>query len=407
MRIIYYSPHPTHDIVSDVGYSTHQREMIGALRAEGHEVLPVILGGTNADEFKERATQISSSASRFKALKGIIPPYLWRSAKERNWWIHDARNAAPRLESAIQEFKPELVYERSEYSLKQGPLIARKHKIKHIFEVNAPCVDEWMEFEGPSLFTPRAREIERIKYLNSDGLCPVSSPLGNYLSEEYDIDKSRVSTITNGINPTVVNLDYDKISAIRNEFGLTENSVVVGFVGSILEYHGVDHLLDEFAKVAETRSNALLLIVGDGALLNDLRQMASALGIDNRCRFTGRIAHVEVFNYMSIMDICVSPRHSWYGSPIKLFEYAFLGKAIVAPDQANIKDVLTHEQTAMLLDDNSNTMASHLAQLIDSKELRVRLGSAAQQLIQTSYTWEANAKRLISFADQLNKVKYA
>ena len=89
MRIVYYSPHPTHDIVSDVGYSTHQREMIHALRNLGHEVIPVIIGGTDKHEFDQRATEVVNKAERFRFVKKFIPPYLWRSVKERNWWIHD------------------------------------------------------------------------------------------------------------------------------------------------------------------------------------------------------------------------------------------------------------------------------------------------------------------------------
>ena len=46
-RIIYYSSHPTHDIVSTVGYSVHQRETINSLRNLNHEVFPLIMGGVD------------------------------------------------------------------------------------------------------------------------------------------------------------------------------------------------------------------------------------------------------------------------------------------------------------------------------------------------------------------------
>ena len=67
MRIIYYSPHPTHDIVSEVGYATHQREVILALKALGHDVLPVIMGGTDASTLSPLA-QDNYKPSRIKAL---------------------------------------------------------------------------------------------------------------------------------------------------------------------------------------------------------------------------------------------------------------------------------------------------------------------------------------------------
>lgn len=401
MRIVYYSPHPTHDIVSDVGYSTHQREMIHALRNLGHEVIPVIIGGTDKCEFDQRATEVVSKAERFRFVKKFIHPYLWRSVKERNWWLHDETIAGPRLEQAIKAHNPDLVYERSEYSLKQGPLLAKKYKVKHIFEVNAPCVDEWMEFEGPSMFTPKARNIEKIKYQNSDGLCPVSSSLGGFLQSQYGLNKDRIKTITNGINPNAVKVNDVEVERIRMELGLKDDQVVVGFVGSILKYHGVDKLIEAFARVAMERTEAILMIVGDGAMLDELKEQATKMGIMDRCRFVGRIPHAEVFNYMMLIHICVSPTHSWYGSPIKLFEYAYLGKAIIAPNQENIRDVLTNNETALFMDKGAANLSALLAQLIDSKDLRTQLGGAAKKLIADNYTWESNAARLIEFANQI------
>ncbi|GAB5540239.1 MAG: hypothetical protein Salg2KO_23420 [Salibacteraceae bacterium] len=150
MRILYFSPHPTHDIVSDVGYSTHQREMIEALRQLGHEVFPVIIGGaTIADLPKATTTQRPSRLTRL--IKSFIPPVLWRTIKDWRLMRHDRLVAGPRLEEAVKKIKPDLIYERSEYCLLQGSSIAAKFNIKHIYEVNAPCVEEWLKFEGNSL----------------------------------------------------------------------------------------------------------------------------------------------------------------------------------------------------------------------------------------------------------------
>ena len=81
MRIIYFSPHPTHDIVSEVGYSTHQRETIKAFRTLGHEVMPVILGGTTPSEKKQFDTE--SGGHRLKELvKKWLPTFAYNALKD-------------------------------------------------------------------------------------------------------------------------------------------------------------------------------------------------------------------------------------------------------------------------------------------------------------------------------------
>ena len=126
MKIVYFSPHPTHDIVSDVGYSTHQREMIGALRQLGHEVIPVIIGGTKKDELP-KATIIQRPNTLVSLIKKLVPPPIWRTIKDFRLIQHDSKIVGPRLRDAVKKHRPDLIYERSEYLLKQGSLVVMTH----------------------------------------------------------------------------------------------------------------------------------------------------------------------------------------------------------------------------------------------------------------------------------------
>ena len=155
MRIIYYSPHPTHDIVSEVGYSTHQREMIHALRDLGHEVLPVIMGGTEAGDLNPKAKQNYTIPLHKKILKFIIPKWIWTSLNNYKLILHDQK-AGIELEKAIRSFNPDLIYERSEYLQDSGAKVASQHKIRYFLEVNAPFIEEMNEFEGYSVFHSKA-----------------------------------------------------------------------------------------------------------------------------------------------------------------------------------------------------------------------------------------------------------
>ncbi len=85
-------------------------------------------------------------------------------------------------------------------------------------------------------------------------------------------------------------------------------------------------------------------------------------------------------------------------SPLKLFEYMAAGKAIVAPDQPNIREVLSDGETALLFDPTvPDAMWEAIRRLASDSMLRARLGLAARAEIgRRDYTWRGNAERVVS-----------
>ena len=101
------------------------------------------------------------------------------------------------------------------------------------------------------------------------------------------------------------------------------------------------------------------------------------------------------------MDICVNPKHSWYGSPIKTFEYGAMGKVILAPNEGNMRDVLTHNETGYLFDGTLKGLAKSIKVLAENVGLREVLGQNAINHIRLNHTWESNAKQMIEFSNTI------
>lgn len=161
MKILYYSPHPTHDIVSEVGYATHQREVILALKQMGHDVLPVIMGGTELSDLNPLASGDYKPSLVKLLIKKLVPSWLWTSFNNYKLRQHD-RQAGERLKKAVDQFKPDLIYERSEYLQDSGAKLASSYGIKYFLEVNAPFVEEMHAFEGFSLYHKLAHRLKNI-----------------------------------------------------------------------------------------------------------------------------------------------------------------------------------------------------------------------------------------------------
>ena len=118
--------------------------------------------------------------------------------------------------------------------------------------------------------------------------------------------------------------------------------------------------------------------------------------------FTGTVEHDAVPMYLDACDILVAPHvpladgSDFFGSPTKIFEYMAMDKAIVASRLGQIGEVLSHEETALLVDPgNVGELAGAIVRLVDSDELRVRLGENARAAAVQKHTWTHNAERVL------------
>jgi glycosyltransferase involved in cell wall biosynthesis len=92
-----------------------------------------------------------------------------------------------------------------------------------------------------------------------------------------------------------------------------------------------------------------------------------------------------------------------YASPLKLFEYLALGKAIVGPAQPNLKEILRHEYNSVLFDPADKAgLANAIARLTDDEALRHQVAANARATIaEQQLTWDANARRVVGLFRKL------
>ena len=146
--------------------------------------------------------------------------------------------------------------------------------------------------------------------------------------------------------------------------------MVIGFVGFVREWNAV-HKLVKFASTYKDRFDINILIVGDGPARVSIETKAKELGIDDRVTITGVIERDRVSDWLSAIDIAVLPAVTWYSSPLKLFEYMELSRAIIAPDLPNIREILEDGVNAVLFGDKEGELERALERLCDDEDLRI------------------------------------
>jgi glycosyltransferase involved in cell wall biosynthesis len=374
MKILYH-----HRTRSKDGQNVHIEELTAALRRRGHEIIVVAPPAMAETEF-------GSDAGFIDTLKSHLPKAFYELL-EFGYGIVAYR----RLKAAVKQHRPDVFYERYNLFLLSGVRLARRYRLPFLLEVNAPMLEERSTYDGLSLKL-LAAWTEHTAWKAADYALPVTDCLADYL-RSAGVVEDRIRVIPNGINLDRFKADSDG-GLVREKLNIVEKTVL-GFTGFMRDWHGLERVIDVMAA-APNRDELHFLVVGDGPARIALEDHAAACGMENQLTVTGIVARDDVADYVSAFDVALQPQVVSYASPLKLFEYMALGRAIVAPDQPNICEVLTDGEDALLFEPtDTGGFADVVRRLVADQPLRKKLGQGAINTIQArGFTWDANAERV-------------
>jgi len=379
MKILYH-----HRTASKDGQAVHIEEMIGSLRALGHEVLVVAPGGEaeGADKGK-----MGDDVSWVGRLRQHLPRWFYELLE-----LAYSLVAYRKLSKAAREFKPDVLYERYNLFLLSGVMLKKRTGLPLLLEVNAPLALEREQHSGLSL-RRLAYATEAWVWRGADFVLPVTEVLAQDV-RAAGVPSERIVVAPNGINEDHFSHAPD-MAAAKARLGWPD-ALVLGFTGFVRSWHSMDMVLRWLAS-AQAPAHARLLLVGDGPARQELEDLSRELGIADRVKFTGVVSRDEVPALVAAFDIALQPAVTAYASPLKVVEYLALSKAIVAPDQPNIMEVLEHERNALLFTAGSEaSLRAALEALSKDASLREQLGREARATIdRMGLTWDNNAQRAV------------
>jgi glycosyltransferase involved in cell wall biosynthesis len=373
MKILY-----SHRIASRDGQGVHLDAMVAAMRAAGHEVR--VVGPASYDN-----TDLGGDSRMVGLLREKLPAWVGEAAE-----MAYIGPATLRLARAAAEFQPDVIYERANLFHLAGTVVAARRRIPLLLEVNAPLAEERGRF-GNLALRRTAAALERLAWRRASRVLPVTEVLADKI-RAAGVPDERITVVPNGIHP-------EEFPAMAARPADAEGPLVLGFVGFVRDWHGLDHVVRAMAAYRGQHPLALK-VVGDGPARPGLEKLAAELGIAGRVTFTGLAARDAVPGLISGFDIALQPASVAYASPLKVFEYMAAGRAIVAPDQPNLREVLRHGETALLFDPGSpEAMWQAVLRLAEDATLRQRLGEAARaEIARRDLTWAGNARKVLDLA---------
>ncbi|MBI3776084.1 MAG: glycosyltransferase family 4 protein [Gammaproteobacteria bacterium] len=360
--------------------------IVNALRAQGHEVCL-------AGPAPLSASKTSTHRSWLSRIKQRLPQFVFELAAL-------AYNVPVfcKLLWVVWRFDPDFIYERYALFNVAGVAVARWRRIRLILEVNTPYAQAWSQYYGLT-FRRLAKIVEQRTLLAAGHIITVTETEKQMLVRE-GVPAERIAVSHNAVWPEEFDPARYSGETLRQRLGLRK--IVVGFVGTMNRWQGIDRFADVVRQVLAERDDVSFLFVGEGEFRARLEEFCCDTKLLDRVVFAGRQPHHEIPQFIAAMDIAVLLNSNAYGSPMKVFEYLAMQKAVIAPSVGPVLEVLQNGMTGLLIPQgDAHAMAERILELAADAPLRERLGKTGRAYVVSTHTWLNNAASILDIYTRL------
>lgn len=323
------------------------------------------------------------------------------------------RSNMEQLSQLVQEVRPSIIHAHSDFlNVYAAHAVGTAYDIPLVYEVRGFWEESWLSRtvgrvgghswrwdrgeDLPAAYSLRKRAEERARLLPAH-VFTLSSVMKGRIVEAAagKLEDEAVSIVPNA----VTSADFprqERDLQLAEELGISEDALVVGYISSMVEYEGIDTLIDAFKLVqAKSRTPLHLLLVGSGNHAQELREHAKARGVEGVI-FTGGVPHEEVLRYYGLIDIFVVPRRkssvTELVTPLKPFEAFSTGRAVVLSDVRALREIAQESGAAELFEPgDAASLAEVLATLIRNPGRRAELARKGAEWVRSHRSWERNA----------------
>ncbi len=216
----------------------------------------------------------------------------------------------------------------------------------------------------------------------------------NYMKNEiqriFGLPYDKINVIPNGVK-------LDKFEGIERDYDLRrqyamDNEKIILYVGRLVYEKGVQNLIGAMPKILENYHDSKLVICGRGGMMDELKQEAHNLGIDEKVYFVGYCDAAKVQKMYINADIAVFPS-TYEPFGIVALEGMLSGTPTVVSDVGGLNEIVEHGVTGMKsYAGNSNSIADSVLALLYDQELCNKVSKNAIEVVKEKYNWNVIAQ---------------
>lgn len=271
----------------------------------------------------------------------------------------------------LRELKPDIVHTHSSKAGIVGRLAASK--------LNLPCVHT---IHGASFHFgqhPAAFRLYRFLERRAARWCHHFISVCDSLTDQYVAacvaPREKFTTVYSGMDVEPFLHPPRPRAEVRADLGLSDKHVAIVKVARLFNLKGHEYLIRAAPPVAGRHPGVRFVLVGDGILREQLERQIADMGLSGHFLFTGLVDPQRIPEIINACDIVVHTS-VWEGLARVLPQGLISGKPVVSYDIDGAKEVVIPGETGFLVPRESSTeLSDALCALVESPELRERLGS--------------------------------
>ena len=300
-----------------------------------------------------------------------------------------------RLRSVIREQQPDIIHVHSPVLNAISALVAsNKFRIPVVYEVRAFWEDAAVCQGTASELGLRyrlTRNLETFVFKRVNAIAAISEGLRSDIVDR-GIPAEKVFLIPNGIETD------EASSPVRPEILGRPEAPVLGYIGSLVPYEGLDLLLESLPHVLKRFPKMRVILVGGGPEGDRLKALAQSLNVEGSVEFVGPVKHEEVFQFYGAIDLLIYPRRSSrlteLVTPLKPLEAMAQGLPVLASDVGGHKELIDINQTGFLFRaGDMNDLVTRIIELLSDPSALRLVGVTARERVCRTRTWHAIVAR--------------
>jgi glycosyltransferase involved in cell wall biosynthesis len=359
MRVAYVCTDPGVPVFGHKGASVHVQAVLRVLVRAGVRV-ELVCARTGGD------VPLDLSGVRVHLLPRVLGTDP--AVREASAVLSDAA-VAPMLTALSAEDPLDLVYERYALWGRGATAWAADSGTPSVLEVNSPLVHE-QELHRTLIDREGAQRVASAAIGSATATIAVSPTVADWARARTPTPE-RVHVVPNGV-------DTERIRPTARPVATPDaDPFVIGFVGTLKPWHGVDTLMGATALLVARDPSYRLLLVGDGPEAPTLADQAARYGIADHVQLTGSVAPERMPTLLGRMDIACAPyppMDGFYFSPLKVQEYLAAGVPVVASQVGELPSTLAGGEWGLLVEPgNAAALAQAIAGLRADAPRRRRL----------------------------------
>ena len=213
----------------------------------------------------------------------------------------------------------------------------------------------------------------------------------------------KVEVIPNGVD--LAYYKPEKSNFLFNVFNISQNNLLIGYIGSIVKRKGVNYLIEAFGEIKPFYNSVKLIIIGTYLTkykdyYNHIKEMIRKYNLEKDIYFTGAIKNVK--DAMNCLDIIVLPSLDERCSRT-LLECMACAKPIIATNVGGNPEIIKDGFNGILIEaENSKQIAEALKKLIENQNLRISLGTNGRLIAEKNFNIKTNMEKIKTIYQQFD-----